>query len=90
MESTRIDYIKKNIYIPEQAPLKRPTVPDRHPSLILSDKISDSAMTCKHIKENANWLYGPNGEINNPNADCTKTEAYHFHNLIHDSVGRQL
>ncbi|KAG0687733.1 protein transport protein S31 [Pichia californica] len=76
---------------------ERPSIPERHPSLILNDKISDAGMTfkcgCKGgkcIKETANWLYGPNGEINNPQEDCTKTEAYHFKNLIHDSVGRQL
>ncbi|ODQ47856.1 hypothetical protein PICMEDRAFT_120141 [Pichia membranifaciens NRRL Y-2026] len=97
MESTRIEYIKENIYIPPQVQPERPAIPARHPSLILNDKISDASVTfqcgCKGgkcIKETADWLYGPNGEINNPHDDCTKTEAYHFKNLMHDSVGRQL
>lgn len=97
MESTKIAYIKENIYIPPQPVLKRPSLPERHPSLILNDRSSDTSLTfkcgCKGdkcIKEKAHWLYGPDGEVNNPYTDCTSTESYHFSSLIHDSVGRQL
>lgn len=97
MESTRIEYIKENIYIPPTTIVERPAIPERHPSLILNDKISDASITfkcgCKGgkcIKETANWLYGPNGEINNPHEDSTNSESYQFKNLIHDSIGRQL
>lgn len=97
MESERIAYIKQNIYIPSEPIPKRPAIPARHPSLILNDKeeIVGQRSECgctggKCIKENACWIYGPNGEVSNPNTDCTSTEAYHFKTLSHDSIGRQL
>lgn len=96
MEAARLEYIKSNIYIPPTAIPERPAIPQRHPSLILSDSASadGKAFACgckgKCIKETANWLYGPNGEVNNPAADTTTTEGYHFKILSHESIGRQL
>lgn len=97
MESTKIAYIKENIYIPAQPIPERPAIPARHPSLILNDKqeFMGQTSTCgctggKCIKDNACWIYGPNGEVTNPRADCTSTEAYHFKTLTHNSSGRQL
>lgn len=97
MEITRLEYLKANIYIPPSPKMDTPKIPKQHPSLIIADQLVDAGKTfkcgCKGdkcIKETANWLYGPNGEVNNPCRDCTSTEAYHFKNLIHDSDGRQL
>lgn len=77
---------------------QRPTLPERHPSLILHDQLADSGVVsqcgCKGgrcIKESASWIYKENGELKETaREDCVATEGYHFKNLIHDSVGRQL
>lgn len=97
MEAATIKQIKESLYIPCPKITKTPSLPDKHPSLILQNNISDSEKTvncgCKGekcLKDTAHWIYKPNGEVFTPDKDFTSTESFHFAGLIHESHGRQL
>ncbi|ODV58213.1 uncharacterized protein ASCRUDRAFT_78122 [Ascoidea rubescens DSM 1968] len=69
MESSRIQQIKNEIYIPKQPLIPIPSITSHHPTLIMQDKLTDtthhSSCGCcgpDCITKKA-WFYGPNGEV---------------------------